>query len=128
VGTREEPARTDQLNDPDARRITPGSPPDYERLADCVRQRTTQNLNEAITSLMLGGSHGVSAVKSYPEKKSYPAKIAEILRNAPRIPSFKRTPEPKLPGVSKETQAKLVAVHAANATFGSRGTINAQSW
>ena len=44
--------------------------------------------------------------------------IAEILRHAPTVPSFKRTPEPAPPRISDTTKAKLIALHAAYATFG----------
>jgi hypothetical protein len=60
--------------------------------------------------------------------KSYPEQIADILRNAPRVPSFERESEPASPHISKETQAKLIAVHAAYATFGHREIPQTQRW
>ena len=50
--------------------------------------------------------------------KSYPQQIADILRDAPQVPALKRKPERALPGVSHETKRKLIALHAAYATFG----------
>jgi len=60
--------------------------------------------------------------------KSYPEQIAEILRNAPRVPPFKRAPDPVPPGVSDETKVKLIALHAAYATFGHREWSDEPRW
>ena len=52
--------------------------------------------------------------------KSYPDRLAELLANAPPVPPFKRIHELERAGVSEETKAKLIMLHAAYATFGHR--------
>jgi hypothetical protein len=50
--------------------------------------------------------------------KSYPEQIAELLINAPPAPPLRRRSAAGRAGVSGETKAKLIMVHAAYATFG----------
>ena len=50
--------------------------------------------------------------------KTYSEQIADILRNAPTVPPLRHALEPVPPGVSAETKAKLIMLHAAEATFG----------
>jgi hypothetical protein len=50
--------------------------------------------------------------------KSYPEQITEFLINAPPAPPLRRKPSARRAGVSDETKAKLVLIHAAYATFG----------
>ena len=50
--------------------------------------------------------------------KSYPQRIAELLANAPPIPPLRRHHESVHGEVSDETKTKLIALHAAYATFG----------
>jgi len=50
--------------------------------------------------------------------KSFPERLAELLANAPPIPPLKRMFESDRRGVSAETKAKLIMLHAAYATFG----------
>ncbi len=49
---------------------------------------------------------------------SYPERIAELLINAPSPPPLRRKPSANRAGVSDETKAKLIMLHAAYATFG----------
>ncbi len=50
--------------------------------------------------------------------KSYPERIAEILVKAPPVPPLKRKHEATHTGVSDDTRAKLILIHASYATFG----------
>ena len=50
--------------------------------------------------------------------KSYPERIAEILANAPPAPPLRRKTAVDRGDVSDETKAKLIAIHAAYATYG----------
>jgi len=50
--------------------------------------------------------------------KSYPERIAEILVKAPAAPPLKRKHDAPYAGVSDDTRAKLILLHAVNATFG----------